>query len=298
MIVVIILLVTPSVKSLVYNEHTHLVASMQECFGRNVVGSAQSIESGFLELFHTVTLGTVESCRSQYAIVMMDATTVEQYGLAVKQQTAVSRPCNGTKPEPFLHLVYYTAVFLYNYAGCIEIGGRWRPRFCIGQTDSVSYRNRLTTGLHAAILTYCNSLYICCHLKHSFFQVSAIHAVIVSLWFFLRHNSITDNRGGYYCRIKVGSDYMHTMVCHMGLPCLYQPNITVNTRTAIPSAILLLGIVHFHGYSIPAFMHIRRYIDKERRISVGVSSRMMTVDIDFRIHIYTLEIQLHLPAGC
>ena len=76
-----------------------------------------------------------------------------------------------------------------------------------------------------------------------------------------------------------------------------QPHMAVDARTGIPAAVLLSGVVHAHGHGVSTFLiNIRSDVVVERRITIGVFSHQMSVDIHFGVHINALEVEAKAVA--
>ena len=78
MVVLVVLLLSPSVESLVYDQQAEAVAGMEEAFRRRVVRCAYGIISGRLHQFYLPYLRLVEGCGTKDAVVVMYTSTVEQ----------------------------------------------------------------------------------------------------------------------------------------------------------------------------------------------------------------------------
>ena len=67
--------------------------------------------------------------------------------------------------------------------------------------------------------------------------------------------------------------------------------MTVDSRTAIPSAVRLLGVIYADGDSIYALNYIRCDIHFERRVAIGMGRNLCAVDENLAALIYALEIK-------
>ena len=98
------------------------------------------------------------------------------------------------------------------------------------------------------------------------------------------------------CCMQIGSCYLDTPIGDVHQFTFNQPHITVNSRTCIPTAILLLRIINSDRHRILSRFHIRCNIYKKRRIAIRMPTCTLPVDIDLRVHIDSFEIKLVFPA--
>ena len=96
--------------------------------------------------------------------------------------------------------------------------------------------------------------------------------------------------------MQIGSCYLNPPIGDMHQFTFNQPHITVNSRTCIPTAILLLRIINSDRHRILSRFHIRCNIYKKRRIAIRMPTCTLPVDIDLRVHIDSFEIKLVFPA--
>jgi len=76
-----------------------------------------------------------------------------------------------------------------------------------------------------------------------------------------------------------------------------KPYITVDATSRIPAGIRLFPIVHTYGnYILSAPLDIGSQIVTERDISIRTHTEGMTIDENFRIHIYTVKINIQALA--
>ena len=103
MVVLTILSFAPTIERLVDDEKSYTVTSVQESLGRRIMGSAYGIVTGILHQSHFPYLSLVEGSRSQYAIVVMNTTAVEQHWLAVEQESLFGRIFDGAYSKSLSH---------------------------------------------------------------------------------------------------------------------------------------------------------------------------------------------------
>ena len=89
-IVVLQLRSTPSVESLAYDEHAQGVASVEESPCSGVVTGSDEVEASLLHQPDFTYFRSVESHRSQYAVVVMHAGSVEEQRLPVEHKSLFS----------------------------------------------------------------------------------------------------------------------------------------------------------------------------------------------------------------
>ena len=73
---------------------------------------------------------------------------------------------------------------------------------------------------------------------------------------------------------------------------LRQPYVTVDTTAAIPTGVWLVRVVYTHCHHILAFTDIRSDIVFEAGVSIGSVPHQLTIDIDRRIHIHAVELDI------
>ena len=69
----------------------------------------------------------------------------------------------------------------------------------------------------------------------------------------------------------------------------YEPYFPVDTRSGIPSAILLSAVVHMHSQGVVAFLQPLRDIDAEGRVTVRPATGLFPVDINLRSLVHPIE---------
>ena len=71
----------------------------------------------------------------------------------------------------------------------------------------------------------------------------------------------------------------------------YEPHMSINARTAIPSAVLLFRVVSLHSDVILSRLHQFGYVTPKRRVAVRISTCHLAVYPHLGVLIYSLEIQ-------
>ena len=70
--------------------------------------------------------------------------------------------------------------------------------------------------------------------------------------------------------------------------------MAIYARTTIPAAVLLLRVIHTHLHHVRTYLYIWRNINEKRRVTIGMPANLLSVDINLRVHIDTLEIKAQL----
>ena len=143
-VVVVVLLLTPSVEGFVYHQQTQLVAGAEEGFRGGIVRGAHGIESGFLQQSCLAVLGIVVGGGSQKAVVMVHTGAVQLQGLTVELEAMGGIVAKGADAVAYLHAVCARLFQL----GFIEIGVVGRPQTGIG------YLERALQGSAAPVGAY------------------------------------------------------------------------------------------------------------------------------------------------
>ena len=107
-----IFLRAPSVESLVDDQHPQGVAGRQESWRRRVMGCAQQIKAGLLHQPHLADLSSIEGCSPKQAIVMMQASAIEDNRLAVEAEALLSVVFYGANAKGHHCLVQDRAILL------------------------------------------------------------------------------------------------------------------------------------------------------------------------------------------
>ena len=89
-----------------------------------------------------------------------------------------------------------------------------------------------------------------------------------------------DDRGSQFHMMDIGGAHGDAPIVNIGLISGHEPHVTIDTRTSIPAAVLLLGVVHTHHNLIASCRDIGGGIYPEARVAVGPSASLMTIDID------------------
>ena len=72
---------------------------------------------------------------------------------------------------------------------------------------------------------------------------------------------------------------------------LDEPHVAIDARTRIPTAVLLLRVVHANNHLIVALVQQLRHIAQEGAVSVVLRTRRRAIDNNLRIHIHPLKIE-------
>ena len=86
-IVVWILLRAPAIEGLVNDEHAYRVAGVEEGARRGIMAGADEVEPRLLHLANLANLGIVEGHCSQHTVVVVYASTIDEYFLSVEHKT-------------------------------------------------------------------------------------------------------------------------------------------------------------------------------------------------------------------
>ena len=70
-----------------------------------------------------------------------------------------------------------------------------------------------------------------------------------------------------------------------------EPDVAVDARTGVPTAVLLLGVVDRHCNGVASSVEQIRDVVCECGISVVVSAERLAVDKHFGVHVYSLEVK-------
>ena len=112
----------PAVEGLVHDDHTDLVADLQQVEGGGIVGDADGVEARFLEPRELTAAGGGVVGRAQHAVIVVDTAAAELDRLAVDLQAVVHICGNGTHAEAGLVSVHLGAVLKDHGAEVVEVG--------------------------------------------------------------------------------------------------------------------------------------------------------------------------------
>ena len=91
--------------------------------------------------------------------------------------------------------------------------------------------------------------------------------------------------------------YKSAPMPHMNILCGVKPHMTINAATTIPSAVRLQSIIHTHSNHIVASMQIACKLIAKRAVSIRSSTQSLTVNINSRVHVNAIEINIVMLAG-
>ena len=80
-------------------------------------------------------------------------------------------------------------------------------------------------------------------------------------------------------------------VIHLILMVFFQPYMSIDTRSTIPSAVRLLGIIHTYCNGIDTFFDIRRDFDLERCVAIEVSANLDAIHKNLAVLVDSFEVK-------
>ena len=117
----------PAVEGLADDEHADGVAGIEEGACSRIMTRPDKVEASLLHQPDLTDFGSIESHRSEHAVVVMHTGTINQERLAVEQEATLC--IEGEGADAVIHglLVDGTSAFLDGHTGLIEGGGVGRP---------------------------------------------------------------------------------------------------------------------------------------------------------------------------
>ena len=92
MIVMTVFRIPPAVECFVNDKQSYFIAGIEECLRGNIVRSADRIEAGLFEHLGLTSFGPIVGSRPKYAVVVVNAPSVEQYLFPIEAEAVGGRP--------------------------------------------------------------------------------------------------------------------------------------------------------------------------------------------------------------
>ena len=245
----------PLVKGFLHNQHTQLIAGVQERRAKGVVRGADGIKAAFLHQANPAALGGGMVSRTENAQVMVDAAALHRAGLTVQQQTGLAAYLNRADANALLCRVG-GAVGGDVHAQGVE-GGRFRrPR-----------RNAVGGKLHRS-KALCRSQHLpLCVRQLIGYAVRRAGQCGADLY----HSAAAVQRGGNSAdTVRRDADG----ACHV------QPHAAVDAAAHIPAGVGLGAVVGVDGDFIIARLQQIRHLHPEAGIGVVVLGNRLFVQPD------------------
>ena len=145
-----ILLCAPAVEGFVYDEHAYRIAGIKESAGGRIVRGANQVEAGLLHLAHLADFCIVEGTGSQHAIVVVYASTIDEYFLSVEHKTVFGIERERADAVLCRCIVDGRAILLQFHLSLVERWTLWRPQLWIPDEKSRAHSLALASlhGCH------------------------------------------------------------------------------------------------------------------------------------------------------
>ena len=274
-VVVVGLLLAPAVERLVDDQQSQLVAGIKERGRRRVVTGAHGVEASLLEQAHLAQLGVVVGRSAKQSVVVMHAGTEELDGLAVEQQPVLGVPVERAHAEAHRLLFKSLATGHQPRVGPVELRRVGRPQLDVRETERLLHL-LFSTGVELH------------RLAHLAGTVDVNHPLELCR---LRRRVLND--GLHHHGARVGRLHPHAVVLEVHLFLCQEPHVAVDACAAVPARVALMRVVHVHADGVLPLHEEARDVHKERRVAVGMPAGQLAVDVDRRVHVDALEVELH-----
>ena len=137
----------PLVEGLVHHQQAQLVAQIQQMGVRRIVGGAQGVASGGLELLKPPPPDLLGRCRTQCARVMMDAHAAELHVFAIEEEALVGVEADGTDAHKQLPFIGNPAILQHLAHQRVQRGALRAPQRGMGHPQGAFAMSALGGGL-------------------------------------------------------------------------------------------------------------------------------------------------------
>ena len=258
-IVILCLSDVPHVPQLIHHIHTQFVASLQQCFRSRVVCDTYGVETILLHDGYLAQVGFLILSRPQYAIVMMNATTLQQHLFTIHQQAILSVPCYLTYAKALLLHLDDLTILLQLHHNRVEIRMLSAPQLGTCHIE-----------LHLVALSF----------SHLRVAVKEAHTDFTPLMSGL-HSYLRRSDG------KRTDAYIFDIVFLLHTEC----HRTIDTCAAVPTTVRHLRVIYIHAdHVLTSFQQtIQAYL--ERHVTILVAPSFLSVNQHLAVAIHAIKLQ-------
>ena len=276
----------PDIRKLVHNQHAILVTGIQQSRAGGIVGGPQRIVAHALVQQHPASLRVIHADRTQQAIVMVHASALELYALAVDPQAVNAVQLQLADTEGGLGRIHGLLRLPIDHLTihAVEVRRIHIPKRGLFKMDALAHRHPaiavhiescLTPGhLPAASVMHCE-LYI---------ALPAPLPLILQLGLDLQHCQLP---------VAVQCRHMQTVRSHMQVVAGKDPGIPVDTLAGVPAGIRQIGAANRHLQGIGGII-AQVAVDPHAAGGVAIAEFLNkgSVDEKRRVHVHAVEVEI------
>ena len=291
-IVIAVFSIQPTIECLFNDQQSQLITYTDKILIRRIMACANRV---YTHILHVLELPIHRICicgRTQCTLVMMQAHTIEFYILSIEMKTLRIKGII-TETEGSFFTVDNRVILLDFCLYRIQIWTIHRPQL------RIRYRCRQRNFAVAACSKRCTALRIVRNLVAVAVINSSSHSNVCLLCAVILYS-----RFHGYCSLSILNIRRcnrNTVMGNMHRICHFQCDISINSRTGIPSAgrDIIYRLYCNHIFRLAVAGKIFANIHRKRCISIMMLTNLCTIYIDRSIRIYTVEVQHNcFPVVC